>query len=83
MTVYTAISKQLGWTARVVTIPNITEAANLLSLVKKQDAYAFKKVFLVHRFAPNGVTEAHSEAMKIILEAFVVGQAIFNAIEAK
>lgn len=83
MTVYTAISKQLGFEPRAIAIPAISEAKELLKQVKKQDAYAFKKVFEVHRFAPNGVTEAHIEAVNICFEAFVSGQAIFNAIEAK
>ncbi|WP_017258423.1 hypothetical protein [Pedobacter arcticus] len=83
MTVYTAISKKIGWEG-TATIPTIAEAKELKELVQKADAYAFEKVFRIHRFASHDqLSEANEEAMKIIYEAFCLGDPIFRAKEAK
>lgn len=83
MTVYTAISKKIGWEGKAE-IPGVREAQLLSSLVARADAYAFEKVFKIHRFAScDQLSEAKEEAMKIIFEAFCIGEAIFKAKEAK
>lgn len=83
MTVYTAISKKIGWEGKA-TIPTIAEATELKGLVQKEDAYAFEKVFKIHRFASyEQLSESNEEALKIIYEAFCLGESIFRAKEAK
>ena len=77
MTVYTQISKKIGWEGKA-SIPSILEANQLLELVKKEDEYAFEKVFTIHRFAPSGTSVEHSEAMNIIFEAYKKGEQIFK-----
>ena len=80
--IYTQISKKIGLQGNAE-IPSIAEAQQLCELVKKGDAYAFEKVFKIHRFAPSGTTLEQSTAQNIIFEAFGFGSSIFRDMEVR
>lgn len=82
MTVYTQISKKIGWDGRA-SIPTMTEAERLLELVKQEDESAFEAVFRIHRFAANAGSNDDVEAMNLIYTAFITGSNIWNKQQAK
>ena len=82
MTIYTQISKKLGWQG-TAEIPSIAEAEQLKELVRKGDAYAFEKAFKIHRFAGSGSTLEQSTAMNIVHEAYTIGAQFFREMEVR
>jgi len=78
MSVYSDISKRIGWEGSS-SIPSVELAQELLEKVTRQHCQvAFEQVFRIHRFAPTSETEEEYEAMLIIYEAYTKGTSIFN-----
>lgn len=80
MTVYSEISKKIGWDKDTkVSIPTVNEAKELHNEVLiNQSEEAFENVFRIHRFAPTPDGGEDSVAMGYIHDAFVNGQKFFK-----
>ena len=77
--IYTRISKSLGWEAAIGDpIPTIEKAKELKKQVEDKSQVAFKKVFEIHRFSANPVNNDECEAMEIIGSAFRIGSRTFK-----
>lgn len=71
MSIYSAISKEIGWEPRSVVEPSLTKANELLEKVKNEDLNAFKEVFMLNRFLP--LASSSVIVANIISEAFYLG----------
>lgn len=79
MSVFTEVSKKIGWASKPIQIPTVEEAQLLLEKVRdKKDKQAFETVFKLHRFAPCPVNHVENDAMLIIWDAFNLGMQIFK-----
>lgn len=80
MSIYSEISKQIGWdSGKKVSIPSIEDAKELHNQVLvNRSIDAFKKVFEIYRFAPTPDGGDDSVAMKFIYEAFTEGKRFFE-----
>lgn len=81
MTVYTAMSKEIGWDHRDVSIPSLGRAETLLNQVRNHNRIAFRHVFLCNRFCPVPTNQEQEDSMKVIFQAFTEGRTIFEAEE--
>ncbi len=78
MSVYTAISKKIGWQGQA-RIPSLTVARSLLmQITKYKDVRAFEAVFAIHRFAPSPQTVEEGLAMNEVNKAFHRGRKDFQ-----
>lgn len=77
-TIYTAISKRIGWEQQTVPVPSIDRAYELLEEVGKEYEFAFEEVFRINRFAKVDSNELEIEAMNVIHRAFMHGEQIFR-----
>ncbi len=76
--IYTQISKRIGWNGYCA-IPSAGTAAELLHSVKyHQCESAFELAFKIHRFAPSPENAQETLSMFIINEAYTKGKQIFN-----
>lgn len=80
MSIYSVISKRIGWDRDTkVSIPSIEEAKDLHNNVMvHQRVDAFEKVFRIHRFAPTPDGGEDSVAMGYIHDAYMNGQGFFK-----
>ncbi len=74
MSIYSEISKRIGWDKKTVSIPTVERARELYDAVNKEDLNAFETVFNIHRFAASGTNETESMALQIILHAYKLGR---------
>ena len=80
MSIYSEISKKIGWDRETkVSIPTIEEAKELHNeVILKQSQIAFETVFRIHRFAPTPDGGEDAVAMGYIHDAYVNGQTYFK-----
>lgn len=79
MSLYSEISKRIGWADKKVAIPSITEAKALNNeVLVNKSIDAFEKVFTLHRFAPTPDGGEDEVAMKLIFEAYTEGRKFFE-----
>ena len=71
MSIYSDISKQIGWQARSVEWPSVEAATELHNKVKSGDVDAFRTVFNIYRHAISDYTK--QEEMTIICDAYTIG----------
>lgn len=78
--VYTKISKSLGWeNIRAVPIPTIEEANQLFANIEHNHCQtSFRLVFERYRFCPTPEDNDEVAAMEIIIGAFHLGNKIFS-----
>ena len=80
MSIYSEISKRIGWEGHCA-IPSVETAGELLcSVAGMHCREAFEMAFKIHRFAPLPGTEGELEAMNIIHEAYVKGARHFRSV---
>lgn len=78
MSIYTQISKRIGWQGYCA-IPSVENVTVLYgALVKDKCTESFELVFKIHRFAPPPETPEETRAMCIINEAVKIGTDIFS-----
>lgn len=78
MTIYTQISKQIGWEGSSV-IPTLETAQNLhLKVTEEKCQLAFKQVFIIYRFAELSATRMEAKAMALIEDAYSIGRKQFS-----
>lgn len=78
MSIYTELSKQIGFEQEPVHIPAPEVAKELLHLVREKNEAAFKRVFIIYRFGPAPKNASDQEAINIICEAYNAGTIVFN-----
>lgn len=79
--VYTSMSKSLGWDEKEVSYPTIEEAKRLKERVISGDREAFYKVFELNRFASLDCSEEEFQVSNIIYDAFTEGSRIWREVE--
>lgn len=79
MSLYSELSKKIGWDAKKVNIPSIEEAKALHNeVLVNKSIDAFETVFKIHRFAPTPDGGEDSVACNLIFEAFTLGRKFFE-----
>lgn len=83
MTVYTAISKSIGWDNPqiFVTYPSIEDAKVLLEEVSNKNKGSFYTVFRLYRFGGFAKSEQEVEVVNIIHHAYQIGEEIWRKVE--
>lgn len=70
MSIYSDISKRIGWKKTAVAFPSKEKSEALRDRVKNGDTAAFEEVFSIYRHAPY---TGDNEAMAAISEAYKIG----------
>lgn len=76
--VYTKVSKQIGWGGTPIKLPNKERAQKLLDRVELGHVDSFTEVFRYYRFAYSPVNDEEREVLEIISEAYNAGCKIFK-----
>lgn len=84
--VFTQISKLVGFVAKTVDYPTKEKAIELRSEVNQGDPtlsrYAFIEVMKIYRFAPAPDTPEQSDILNIICDVYKEGEVIYRNINA-
>lgn len=71
MSIYSEISKELGWDLNgKIEVPSQDKAVELASKAAKKDREAFKELMRIVRFAPSPKTAQEAMTLSLILDAF-------------
>lgn len=77
--IYTQISKSIGWQGEPIDLPTLEDAEKLFKAVtEQQSTEAFRKVFKFYRFAKSPENYAQEEVSSLIHEAFTSGSKFFK-----
>lgn len=80
MSIYSEISKRIGWEPKEVSIPTIEKAKDLYVKTHNGNPEAFEQVFMIHRFSKSPTTDEECQAMKWVYDAYKNGTVIFSKI---
>lgn len=79
--VYTALSKKIGWDERSMLYPTLEEAKKLYEGVVGGDREAFYKVFEMHRHLHSPTDAAQVKIINLIFHAYTHGQDHWRNVE--
>lgn len=78
MSIYSDISKRVGWDGQTLRFPTLQEAVQLRIAVASKDEAAFEKVFRYHRFLPSATNDDDRKVQTELWFAYKEGTRLFS-----